>query len=340
MNIYDIAELSGVSIATVSRVINNSSSVSAATKDKVMKVLSSSNYTPNVFARGLGIGSMESVGIICPDISDAFMAEAISLLEQELKSHGYACIVGCSGHRLEEKINLTNFFISKRVDALILVGSTYAEKDESDNDYLRKVAEQTPVFLVNALVKGANIFCATCNDFQATYNAAERLIENGRQRIVFLYDSKSHSAMQKMHGYKKALTKKGLPVRDELMIQTEDDIQYTKDLLLNNSSLEFDAVLAIQDNIAIGALKYAHALGKSIPDDICVIGYNNSRFAISCEPELTSIDNHLEQLCKSAIDVMLCVLGGEKNVAAIFQIEPDLVERSSTNFKANKVDKK
>lgn len=334
MNIYDIAELSGVSIATVSRVLNNSSSVSDATRDKVMKVLNSSNYTPNVFARGLGIGSMKSIGIICPDISDAFMAEAISFLEQELKLHGYSCIVGCSGHALEEKINLTNFFIAQKVDALILVGSTYAEggSDDANTDYLLKVAKQTPVFLINAYVEGPNIFCSTCDDFKASYNATEKLIKNGRQNILFLYDTNSHSALQKMYGYKKALKKELVPLREELILFTKNNIQYTKQLLLDNPDLKFDAVLAIQDNIAIGVLKYAHTIGKSVPADICVIGYNNSQLAISCEPELTSIDNHLEQLCKNTITTMLRILDNEENVAQVLQLEPNLVERASTNF--------
>ena len=333
MNIYDIAKLSGVSIATVSRVINNSPHVSAKTRDKVMRILDSSGYTPNIFARGLGIGSMKSVGIICPDISDAFMSEAIAFLEQDLKLYGYSCIVGCSGHSLEEKTSLTNLFVSKKVDALILIGSTYAQKDESDNDYLRKIAKQTPVFLINALIKGPNIFCTTCDDFQATYHTTEKLIENGRQKILFLYDSNSYSALQKRHGYQKALVQKNLLIDNQLIIQTKDDIQYTTELLLADSTLEFDAVLAVQDNIAIGALKYAHALGKSVPRDICVVGYNNSRFAVSCEPELTSIDNHIEQLCKSTINMMLCTLDKQKLVASIIQIEPTLVERASTNFK-------
>lgn len=334
MNIYDIAKLSGVSIATVSRVLNNSSSVSETTRDKVMKVLDSSNYTPNVFARGLGIGSMKAIGIICPDISDAFMAEAISFLEQELKSHGYSCIVGCSGHALEEKINLTNFFISQKVDALIMVGSTYAEggADDRNTDYLLEVAKQTPIFLINAYIEGTNIYCSTCDDFKATYSATEKLIKDGRRDILFLYDAHSHSAMQKMNGYKKALKKENIPVRDELILYTKNNIQYTKQLLLDNPALNFDAVLAIQDNIAIGALKYAHTIGKSVPANICVIGYNNSQLAISCEPELTSIDNHLEQLCKNTIATMLRVLDDEDNVAQVLQMEPNLVERASTDF--------
>ena len=334
MNIYDIAKLSGVSIATVSRVVNGSSKVSEKTREKVMEVLESSGYTPNVFARGLGLGSMKSIGIIYPDISDAFMAESISILERALKSHDYFCIVGCSGHELEEKENLARFFISKKVDALIFVGSTYGEEGEHDTktDYLRAIAKDTPILLINALIHGENIFCSICNDFEATYNVTEKLIQNGRKQILFLYDSTSYSAMHKMNGYKAALLDAGIPVQHELILLTKDRIQYTKELLLHKPTLTFDAVLAIQDNIAIGALKYAHATNKSVPEDICVTGYNNSRFAISCEPELTSVDNHLSTLCHRTVNTLLRILNNEDKIEQIVEIKADLVERSSTNF--------
>ena len=99
MNIYDIAKLSGVSIATVSRVVNGSPKVSGQTREKVLAVMEEYNYTPNVFARGLGLGSMQTIGIICPDVSDAYMARAVAFLERRLKEYGYDCILYCSGHR-------------------------------------------------------------------------------------------------------------------------------------------------------------------------------------------------------------------------------------------------
>ena len=92
VNIYDIAKLADVSIATVSRVVNNSPKVSARTKEKVLAIMKENEYTPNAFARGLGLGTMKTVGIICPDISDIYMAKAVSYLESNLHDHGYDCI--------------------------------------------------------------------------------------------------------------------------------------------------------------------------------------------------------------------------------------------------------
>ena len=106
MNIYDIAELSGVSIATVSRVVNDSPKVSEKTKMKVRAVMEANNYTPNVFARGLGLNSMKTVGIVCPDVSDDYMAGSVAYLEKRLRSYGYDCILYCSGYEYEVQASI------------------------------------------------------------------------------------------------------------------------------------------------------------------------------------------------------------------------------------------
>ena len=170
MNIYDIAKLAGVSIATVSRVVNDSPKVSKKTKEKVLAVMRDNEYTPNAFARGLGLGTMKTVGIICPDISNIYMAKAVSYLENNLHDHGYDCILGCSGFKQEEKENYVKLLLSKKIDTLVMVGSTYAGngKDELDTDYIREAAEQTPVFMINAKVTGENIYSTHADDFQAT----------------------------------------------------------------------------------------------------------------------------------------------------------------------------
>ena len=119
MNIYDIAKLANVSIATVSRVVNNSPKVSPKTKEKVLAVMKENEYTPNAFARGLGLGSMKTVGIICPNIDDIYMAKAVSYLERNLHAHGYDCILGCSGFKQEEKEDYVRLLLSKKIDTLI-----------------------------------------------------------------------------------------------------------------------------------------------------------------------------------------------------------------------------
>ncbi|WP_251386603.1 LacI family DNA-binding transcriptional regulator [Mediterraneibacter agrestimuris] len=334
MNIYDIAEIAGVSIATVSRVVNGSPNVSEKTRQKVMAVIEKSNYTPNIFARGLGLDSMKTIGILCPDISDAYMSEAVSILEKGLHNHGYDCILGCSGDEREMKVYHTELLLSKRIDALIMVGSAYAEKGEGclEAEYVRQAAEKVPVFLINGYVEGENIYCFYGDDRQGAYDVTAALIRRGKRRILFLSDSHTFSARQKMEGYEAALSEAGYPILGDLKFYARKQVQYVKEMLLMHKTLEFDSVFACNDTLAVGVLKYAKAKGIKIPEDLSVTGYNNSKMAVCCEPELTSVDNKVEILCNKAVDGLIRVLEGEKDVRQDNKIVCEIVKRCTTDF--------
>lgn len=333
MNIYDIAELAGVSIATVSRVVNGSPKVSEKTKQKVLSVMEEHNYTPNVFARGLGLDSMQTIGIVCPDVSDAYMARAVAFLERRLKSYGYDCILYCSGREQEKKEQAIELIMKKRIDALVLVGSVYAGYGRGDDstEYISKAAEKIPVFLINGKIHGPNIYSVYSMDEEAAYDAVSKMIESGRRRILFLTDSSSYSANKKLDGYERALRDHGLPVLGDLKIYTENRIHFVRDILLARRTPEYDAVFATDDGLAVGAVKCANARGIRIPEELCVIGYNNSEYSVCCEPELTTVDNTAEQLCNITIDNMMKLLQGEE-VASDVPVACRLVKRCTTDF--------
>ena len=335
MNIYDIAKLANVSIATVSRVVNNSPKVSQKTKEKVLAVMQENEYTPNAFARGLGLGSMKTIGIICPDIADIYMAKAISYLERNLHDYGYDCILGCSGFKQKEKEDYVKLLLSKKIDTLVLVGSTYAGngKDESDTDYIREAAGQTPVFMINAKVTGDNIYCTYADDFQATYEVTKALLRRGKEKILFMYDAESFSAKQKMAGYEAALQDAGCPIRGDLKFKTKNEIEYTKNMLLEyNKALDFDSVLATEDGIAIGAIKYAKIKDLSIPEDLSITGYNNSILALCSEPELTSVDSKLGIMCKKTVERMIDLLENDIQIEKNVCVPCEIVRRCTTDF--------
>ncbi len=311
MNIYDIAELAGVSIATVSRVVNDSPKVSEKTKAKVRAIMEENHYTPNVFARGLGLNSMKTVGIICPDVSDDYMAGSVAYLEKSLRTYGYDCILYCSGYQYQDKVNAVELILKKRIDALLLVGSNYAgDGEEASTKYIAKAAREVPVFLINGYIHCQGVYCVLSDNYQIMYDTVSALTEAGRKRILFLYDSKSYSAAEKMRGYEDALRDNDLPIRKELEIFEQNKILKVRDRLLAEKGLEFDAVVASDDGMAVGAVKYARKKGLSVPEDVNIIGFNNSELAVCCEPELSSIDSRSEVLCKTAVDSMMMALSG------------------------------
>lgn len=335
MNIYDIAELAGVSIATVSRVVNDSPRVSEKTKQKVRAIMEENGYTPNVFARGLGLDSMKTIGILCPDVSDAYMATAVAQLERSMHEHGYDCILCCSGFEQSIKEKYVSLLLAKRIDALIMVGSTYAgaEGEESRVQYVFEAARQVPVFLINGYLDGENIYCAYGDDYQITYDVTSQMIESGRRRILFLCDSHSYSAVRKLAGYESALKSHGLPVLGDLKLYVKNRIHTVRDILLERRDLRFDSVIGTDDGLAVGAIKYANAKLLKIPEDICITGFNNSALSICSDPELSSVDNRVEELCNITISNMMKILQ-EKDplISRNCKVPCRLVKRCTTDF--------
>lgn len=332
MNIYDISEKAGVSIATVSRVINGSGNVSEKTRDKVLAVMKENGYTPNAFARGLTLNTMHTIGIMCSDCSDAYLANAVFYLERELRSQGYDSILCCTGYELENKQQYMKLLTKKKVDALILAGSSFLDMKPKNNEYIARAAKQMPVMLMNGSLKKPGIYSVLCDDCKAVEAAVNRLIEQGGERILFLYSAQSFSAAAKQAGYKNALEAHNIQVDLSLIRQCPKTKQLYKveQFLeeLRKEGTEFDAVLASEDFWAIGAIKYARAHNLRIPEELSIIGYNNSQLAQCCDPELTTIDNKVEEMSILTVKMLMKVLEGEK-VAKTTVIQPELVVRGT-----------
>lgn len=209
MNIYDIAEKSGVSIATVSRILNGGKNVSPKTQEKVLAVMQAEGYTPNVFARGLGLGSIRMVGILCTDVSDIYYAKAVSLMENALRPRGYDTLLCCSGNQIEDKRASLRMLLDKRVDAVVLIGSTFQE--ETDNSHLETAAKQVPVIIINGVVELPGVTCLLCDERSAVASNVSLLVQGGCQRILYLYDATTSSGVQKRTGYQDGLEAAGIP---------------------------------------------------------------------------------------------------------------------------------
>lgn len=333
MNIYDVSKRAQVSIATVSRVLNGNPNVSQKTRKHVLAVMDELGYTPNVFARSLGLNTMKTIGIMCADSSDPWLANAIYYLEQELRNHGYDSLLCCSGYAPETKKKYFELLRSKRVDAIILAGSHYVEDKPKDNLYLLEAAKEIPIMLVNGCLEGEQIYSTLCDDKAAVYDAASRLIRSGRSAILYLYAGNSYSSLQKLSGYKAAMDDAGLLVKEELIKRCPKDPDQTEALLEEafEGGLSFDAVIAAEDIMAVGAVKFARRKEIKVPEDLSIIGYNNSILSRCTSPEITSVDNKVEALCTSTINTLMKVLEGG-NVPPKTTISTKLVERGTTNF--------
>lgn len=334
MTIYDISKKAGVSTATVSRVLNGSLNVSEQTRQKVLAVIKQYEYTPNAFARGLGLNSMKTIGIMCADSSDIYLAKAIYYLEQKLRANGYDSILCCTGYDLPGKKSAMNLLITKKVDGIILAGSHFLCKEAADNQYIVDAAKQVPVMLMNALIDTPNVYSVTSDDYTSTYEATKHLLQTGISDVLYYYNATSYSGHRKLYGYRAAMEESGIPL-DNKLIQyysgsMEDMTAMVEHLTrLNAKGISFHGVLASDDLLALAAVKYAKQTGYSIPKDFAVIGYNNSILVKCCEPELTSIDNKLESICQRLINTLMGVLCGTEMPGKVI-LAGELVHRGTT----------
>ncbi len=333
MNIYDVSKKANVSIATVSRVLNGNPNVSDKTRAKVLAVMEQLGYTPNVFARGLGLNTMRTIGIMCSDSSDLYLANAIYYLERELRLNGYDAILCCTGYELETKQKYFDLLCSKRVDAIILAGSKFVEMKSRDNTYILDAAAKIPIMLVNGYLEGENIYSTVCDDQAAVYQAATQLIRSGRKKLLYVYTSASYSGYNKLQGFRHALADAGIPEDPRYIRQCPKDITAAKELFLSlkNEGLAFDSVIASDDSLAAGAVKYANSARIPVPEELSIIGYNNSILSLCSDPELTSIDSKVEALCTTTVNTLMGVFSGG-NVPNRTTIAADLIKRETTNF--------
>lgn len=317
MTIYDISKKAGVSIATVSRVLNGSDKVRPATRKKVMDIIEKYDYAPNAFARGMGLHSLKTIGILCADSSDLFLAKAVYYLEQELQENGYESLLCCTGYNRDIKENYMNLILSKKVDSIILVGSNFIGTSEEENQYIKDVSAQVPIMLLNASFDFPNVYSTLCDDYTTMYEATSSMLEYGIKDVLYLYNSNSYSGTKKLNGFRAAMDMHGVCDYEKQILLYPGDMQNMNAIadLVGDAAdrgITFHGVIAADDSLAIGAIKYAYRKGLSVPGDLSVIGYNNSMLTTCCTPELTSVDNRLESQTHQLVQTLLGVLSGEE----------------------------
>ena len=336
LTIYDISEKAGVSIATVSRVLNGSSKVKESTRKKIMDIIDEYGYTPNSSARAMGLKSMQTIGILCADSSDIFLAKAVYYLEQNLQASGYEAILCCTGYNLDVKKNYANLILSKKVDGLILVGSNFIGESDQENQYIKDSSSQVPVMVLNASYHHDNVYCILCDDMNSMYRAATEMYESGIHDILYIYKSLSYSGRKKLDGFRMAMQSQKAKDYEERILRIPEEItslekiaDYISDYAKKGH--KFHGVIAADDELGISAVKYAQKHNLKIPEDVSVIGYNNSILTQCCTPELTSIDNQLETQTRCLVKTLIGVLSGqEMPQKTVFS--GTLVKRKTTNF--------
>lgn len=310
MTIYDISQLAGVSITTVSRVLNGSESVNPKTRAKVEAVISQHGYVPKQKARNFTWMKSYTVALLLDDIRHAYMSELAYGIIQQLSSWKVNAVV-CNINDVEQEfVEKIDNLLHQRVNGIILMGSIF-EKNICRVAIERRYSE-IPFVTVNANLALPNVCEVLQDHVQGTVDAVRYLNRIGRKRIAFVYLKKSNADQRKYIGFMKGMEECRMDACrmmevDILSQQTGNEA--TRELL--RRCPDTDAIIYSGERLAVGGVHALNDLGITIPERVAVVSFNNAHGATVCYPPLTSIDNRIADSGKAAAQMMINILNHE-----------------------------
>lgn len=333
MDIYDIAKKSGYSIATVSRVLNNSDKVSQKAKDKIQKVIEENNYSPNRVARSLATNESSLVGIMVPDIRNYFESQSAYELEKNLRAHGYLTLLGDSSNNLDGKIKYFNLLVANNVDAIVCVGSTYEQEDFYE--YLLNMNNGIPIAMLNSnpLKKLNNISYVYIDEVDALNQALIHLKSKGYEHPIFVSYKKdvvTRSYIAKKAGFIESMLEifPKIDFTEFKISEIQHDLPKLYNFLKNNK--KFDSICFELDSIAIPSFKYLVSKGINIPGDIGIIGFDNIDATNYSSKKITSIDQNIKIQAKIATKSLVKLINKEDLDINNNMIKAKLVVKETT----------
>ncbi|TFG91232.1 MAG: LacI family transcriptional regulator [Candidatus Atribacteria bacterium] len=303
-NIKEIARIANVSISTVSRVFNNKKGVSPKTHRRVLKVIEKKGYSPSAIASSLKTRLSKSIGIAVPDAIGDFYGEIINGIELVATENGYNLIISLNHHIVQEELSAVNFFKAKKVDGAILITTS------GDDDYVDSlIKEGVKIVLLDRNPHGLRVDTVKTDNFKGGYMATEHLLDLGHRDILFIRGiSYIDPSIERFNGYKKALKDKGVNRNNSFILNgnfTVDSGYSTVKEYLNKYGLNFTSIFASNDQMAIGAIKALHDKGISVPNNVSVIGFDDSYLSPYVIPPLTTIKQRREEMGKAAVELLL-----------------------------------
>ena len=327
MNIYDIAREAGVSIATVSRVINNKGYVSEKTRLKIQKVLDENGYQPSAIARGLVTGSMKTIAILAVDVRVPHYAMTVYIMESMLSEAGYSVMVCNTGEDSGKTLKYIQILVKKNVDGIILIGSIYRKLCTKE---VLRLLGNIPVVMANGRIDKENFYSVLVDDGYGIGLAVRHMYETGHRKIAYVRDRQTESALRKQKGFEETLTSLGYEDPARHVFSTSyglDGGRAAAEKILEHPH-GYDAVVCGEDLTAVGVLYGVLDHGIRVPDQISVSGCNNSEYAMVCNPQLTSVNNKGEVLSRLSVELLRDILTGQKEPTELV-ILPELVVRQT-----------
>jgi len=326
VSIYDVAKRAGVSVVTVSRVINNATTVRGTSKAKVMKAIEELDYQPSAAARSLAKGKTNVIGMLVPDMTDPFLMEVVQTVDLELEKRGYFLALSVIGFNENDSPERSNFiFQQDRVDGILILTPLYEE------DYVVSLKKkQIPFVIMDNQMYPYTVPSIVVDNYKGGYDVTKHLIETNHVRIAHIGGpTYIQSANERCEGFVKALKEIGQEpfkiVRSEFSI--ESGYGYMTQWM-DEGQLP-DAIFAADDHIAFGIIDALRCRGLRVPEDVSVVGFDDHPFSAKLHPFLTTVKQPAHEIGLKGVESLLKIMSGEIKRNIIIKLEPQLVKRES-----------
>lgn len=328
----ELAAVLGLSISTVSRALNDHPDISKKTKENVVSLAKQLHYVPNLFARGFRSQESHILGVIVPNISHLYTSTILKGILEEAEIRGYRVIVSESKNNETKQTEMIQTMMQFGVDGILL---SLARSISTVDDVLQ-VLNRIPLVLFDKVSGKIPCTQIVIDEEGAAFNAVEHLINVGKKRIAIIKETEnSYNSEQRFFGYQRALQEHGLPVDEKIILGTED-ISLVNGRRLTNILLSMnkrpDAIFAITDNAAIGAIKALNKYKIKIPEEVAVVGFSNSVNSTIIHPALTTVDQPGEKIGSTAVKYLIDEIVNQKNTITTktVKIKTNLIVRDSS----------
>lgn len=329
VTIKDVARELGIHHVTVSRALRDTGSVKKETREQIKKKANELGYKPNRLAQNFRNKKSNVLAVVVPDLRPNFFSKFVSDFMNIAQEAGYSVMIFQSSENVELQNKIIDSLIEYRVTGVV-ASVTKDTEHVNHFDILRE--ENIPYVFFDRAPKNAKATQVLVNNFQGAYDAVIALINSGKRRIAYISTHYQHSIFRdRLAGYKQALKDNHLPYRKELVIKggfyMNDGFEQAKMLMSLNEKP--DGILAVRDEIGIGAIKYFKKIGLQVPEDIAVIGFDNDPMGVACEPELTTVTQSIPSMVSCSFDLLISQIN--KNTLSYEKktIEPSIIFRGS-----------
>ncbi len=324
--IKEVSRLAGVSISTVSRVLNDTVPVADETKRRVLNAVQKLDYQPNAFARGLVTNRSGGVGVTVNDLSSPYFGTLLKGVEEVIEEAGMHLIVASGHAKAETERRAVEFLKQRRTDALII-----HSEELPDADLLNWAKGDIPILVIGRYIAELAKSCVYLDNETGGRLATRHLLEKGHRRIAHITGPLSiHDSRERLVGYRRALEEAGLNYEEDFVVEAdfmEAGGQIATKRLLERK-LDFSAIFVANDQMAVGVLQTLREAGLRVPEDISLVGFDDVLLARYLYPALTTIRQPLFEMGQAAAKLALAALDG-KEMGVRRKFEPELIVRKS-----------